>query len=54
MVPERVTHAVVPVAVIVCVTVLAALHVIDSTTALAVMVPAGGWGAVAVARHPGG
>jgi len=45
---DKVVHALTPLAVIVCVTVLAALHVIDSTTALAVIVPAAGYGAVAV------
>lgn len=45
---ERVAHALVPVTVVVCVTVLAALHVVDSTTAVAMIGAAGGYGAVAV------
>lgn len=45
---DKITHAILPAAVVVCVTVMACLHVVDSTTALAFIGAASGYGALAV------
>jgi hypothetical protein len=43
-----IVHALLPIAVVVCATVLGALHVIDSTTCVTLIGAAAGIGAVAV------
>jgi hypothetical protein len=47
---DKLAHAVTPLAVIAAATVLGALHVIDSTTAVALITGAGGYGVIAVAK----
>jgi hypothetical protein len=47
--PERLIHALIPVVVIVCATVLGALNVLDPNSVLILITTAGGYGAVAVA-----
>jgi hypothetical protein len=53
---DKIVHAVIPLAVIVAATVLAALGKIESVTAVAMITTAGGYGAIAVgaaSRGPG-
>jgi proteasome assembly chaperone (PAC2) family protein len=45
---EKITHAIMPLAVVAAATVLLALGKIDSTTAVALIGTAGGYGAIAV------
>lgn len=48
-VADRLVHALTPVVVIVCATVLGALSVIDPNTTVVLITTAGGYGAIAVA-----
>lgn len=47
---NKLTHSINPVAVIIAATVLGAMRVIDSATAVALIAGAGGYGAIAVGK----
>ena len=51
---DRIVHALIPVAMIGSATALAALRVIDATTAVTIITTAGGLGAVVVGKSKSG